>query len=442
MQVGQPFSKAHWSECETWSRDRIEAHQLDALKRQLRYVGEHSAYYREQFRQVGFDAAGFRSLDDLRRLPLTKKADYVNAVAQARPWGPFLACEQQDILRVHFSSGTTAKPSHICWTERDIQRWADLFARYFYAQGVRAGHVYQAMVGFAWFVGGMGVAMAAQRLGCALIPAGNGDSERQIQTLMDMRVDAVFATPSFAAHLAETAAKMGVDLRESNVRTVMVGGEPGGSLASTRRRIEQTWGARTYDCYGMIEFQPTAWETEAQDGLVLAEDFVHAEVLDPQTLQPVPDGQPGMLVLTHLDKQACPFVRWATGDIVVRDTRPGADGRTFARLVGGVQGRADDMLVVRGVNLFPSAVEEVVRSIPGLGNEFQIVLDDALRDAAGFLTGIRIRAEVDHGDPAALADELATRVRARCQVRAEVELLPLGTLPRAMHKARRVIRGG
>ena len=438
--IGQPHSDTIWSERELWSRDRTNAFQLEALQRQLAYVGEKSDYYRARFKEAGFDPRGFKSLDDLRKLPVSRKLDYVNAIPEKRPWGPFLACDPKDILRVHFSSGTTAKPAHMCWTEADITRWADVFARYFYAQGVRRGDIYQGMVSFAWFVGGLAVAMAVQRVGAAFIPAGNGDSQRQIDTILDYGVNAIFATPSFAAHLTEVAAEMGRDLRKSKLKTIMVGGEPGGGVPGTRERIEKNWGAKTYDCYGMIEFQPAAWETATQNGLVIAEDFCFAEVLDPATLQPVPDGTPGVLVLTHIDKQACPLVRWYTGDIVVRDSRPGPDGRTFGRLVGGVKGRADDMLVIRGVNLFPSAVEEVLRSIPGIGAEFQIILDDTLRDPAGFYTGIKLKAEVEEGDAAQLQQAVTHLVRERLTVRSEVEIVPFGTLPRAMHKAKRVVR--
>lgn len=440
MTTGIPYSDTFWSEREIWSRDQTAAFQLEALKRQMAYVGDRSSYYKNVFGQAGFDPRDLNSLDDLRQLPMTRKRDYVNAIPTAAPWGPFLACDPADIRRIHFSSGTTGKPAHMCWTEPDVERWADLFARYFYAQGIRKGDVMQLMVGFAWFVGGLGLAMAARLLGAALIPAGNGDSQRQITTLMDYGVTAAFATSSFAAHLSEVAAEMGVDLRNSPLKTMLVGGEPGGGIEGTRRRIEETWGANTYDCYGMIEFQPTAWETQAKDGLVLAEDFVFAEVLDPVTDQPVPDGTPGVLVLTHLDKQACPLVRWWTGDMVVRDSRPSADGRTFARLIGGVQGRADDMLVIRGVNVFPSSIEEVIRTIPGVGTEYQIILDDSLLDGAGFLTSIKLRAEVESGDGEALAKVVADTIRQKLTIRAKVELVPKGTLPRAMHKAQRVMK--
>lgn len=440
MAAPVPHSETIWSQCELWSRDQIADFQLAALKRQLAYVAKRSGYYAERMRAVGFEAGDFKSFEDLRRLPVTKKADYLAAMEVAPPWGTQLACDPADIARVHFSSGTTARPAHNCWTSHDLERWTDLFARYFYAQGLRKGDIYQVLVGYAWFVGGLGITQGVQRLGATVIPAGNLDSERQIETLFRYGTTALFVTPSFAAHLGEVATAMGRDLRESKVKLVGVGGEPGGGLEATRKRIEATWGVRPLDCYGMIEFQPTAWELPGREGLVLAEDFAFAEVLDAETHEPVPDGEPGILVLTHLDKEACPLVRWWTGDVVVRDSRPGPDGRTFARLVGGVRGRADDMLVVRGVNLFPSAVEDVIRRIPGVGGEFQIVLDDTLNDAAGFATGIRLQVEAAADAPEDLAQRVAAQIRERLTVRAVVEVMSPGSLPRSVHKAKRIVR--
>lgn len=439
MSAHQPYSATIWSEHEIWSRDQIATHQLDALKKQLRYVGDNSAFYKERFAAAGFDPREFRSFADLSKLPLTRKADYLAAMEAAPPWGTQIACAPEDIARVHFSSGTTGRPAHVCWTAVDIERWTDLFARYLYAQGVRKNDIYQVMYGFAWFVGGLAMTQAVQRIGAALIPAGNGDSKRQIETFLRYGTSVICTTPSFAAHLAEVAAEMGVDLRDTKIRAIGVGGEPGGSLPATRRLIESGWNAKMYDCYGMIEFQPTAWEVEAQDGLVLAEDFLYAEVIDAETREPVADGKPGVLVLTHLDKQACPLVRWWTGDMVIRSTKVGADGRTHARLVGGVQGRADDMLVIRGVNLFPSAVEEVIRSIPGVAGEYQIVLDRSVRDDAGFLTGFRLKLEADPAAPSNLNETVTANIRETLQVRCVVDVVALGALPRSMHKAKRVI---
>lgn len=440
MAVHEPFSDTMWSEREIWSRDQIESYQLEMLRKQLAYVGKHSRHYAHVFANTGFDPRDFGSLSDLEKLPLTKKADYVAGIDQSPPWGSLMAAAPEDIVRVHFSSGTTNRPVHMGWTAQDKERWSDMFARYFYGQGLRKRDIYQVMVSYAWFVGGLGVSQAAERVGATIIPAGNQDSKRQIDTLFQFGTTALFATPSFVAHLAEVANDTGRDLRGSSVKFIDVGGEPGGGIAGTRQRIENLWDAQVYDCYGMIEFQPTAWEMPAKDGLVIADDFVYAEVLDPDTLKAVADGTPGVLVLTHLDKQASPLVRWWTGDIVVRDRRPGSDQRTFGRLIDGVRGRADDMLVIRGVNLFPSAVETVLREIPGAGVEYQIVLDESLKDASGFWTGIRLRVE-NEGEPrSGFEEEVSSRVREELKVRTLVEVHSFGSLPRATHKAKRVVK--
>lgn len=429
--------------CETWPRERLVEWQLERLRAQLAYVGSHSGYYRRVFAESGFDPAGLRSPDDLRALPFTRKADYVASIERTPPFGEFVAAPLKDVARIHFSSGTTAKPSPQFWTAADLDRWAGLYARYAHAQGVGPGDVYLCLFGYAWFVGGLGATAGYQRVGATCIPGGNQDTERQIRAIFEYGVTALTSTPSFIAHLAQSARKLGFDPAASKVRSIMLGGEPGASVAATRKMLEREWGARCYDAYGSLEFQPIGWECEQQVGPHIAEDFAYAEVVDRDTGEPVADGQPGVLVLTHLDKQAGPLVRWWTGDVVVRDRTPCACGRTHARLVGGVQGRADDMLVIRGVNLFPSAVEQVVRGFPGLGAEYQIVIDPSVCDpATGFLSGIRLRVEADGAPDPALADRVATEIRARLQVRALVDVLPTGTLPRSTHKSRRVVREG
>ena len=348
----------------------------------------------------------------------------------------------EEVVRVHFSSGTTAKPLPGCWTAADLARWTDLYARLAYSQGVRAGDVFQCLFTLAWFVGGFGAMAAYTRIGAACILAGSGDSERQIRALFDFGTTVVCGTPSFMAHLAEVGRRLGQDVRQSKVRAMLLGGEPGAGVPATRRQHEALWGAKCYDGYGSLEFQPIAWECEAQAGAHLVEDFAIAEVVDPETGAPVPDGTPGVLVLTHLDKEACPLLRWWTGDVVVRDASPCACGRTHARLPGGVRGRADDMLVICGVNVFPTAVEEVVRSAPGTTGEYLIVLDESVRDAAGFLVGFRLKVEVLPDAPCDLAERLRAAVRGRLQVHAVVELVAPESLPRSTHKAKRILHEG
>lgn len=439
--MSTPHSDRYWSEVETWDRERIAELQLAKLRTQLAYVGASSGYYARAWRDSGFQPGSLRSLEDLRKLPLVAKKDYVASLAEAAPWGSALAAPLDDVRRVHFSSGTTSSPTPVCWTQADLDRWADVYARAAYSQGTRASDVYQCLFTYTWFVGGLGFTAGYGRVGATCIPGGAGETERQIDTIFRYGTTAVSGTPSFMAHLAETAERLGRPLRESRVRSICVGGEPGGSVPATRRRLEELWGAKVYDGYGSLEFQPIAWDCEEQAGGHVPEDFAYAEVLDADSMEPVPDGTPGVLVLTHLDKQATPLVRWWTGDVVVRSTEPCACGRTLARLPGGVVGRADDMLVVKGVNLFPSAVEEVVRRTTGATGEYLIVLDADVQDAeSGQLSSIKVRVECEDGCGEDVAHRLVKAIRAELTVKAVIEPVAHGSLERSTHKSTRVVR--
>lgn len=430
-----------WSGCETWPRERIAEFQLRALREQLRYVYARSDLYRARWDDAGWHPDDLRELDDLRHLAPVTKRDYVASLERKPPWGEALAADPREVARVHFSSGTTSRPTPVCWTADDLDRWADLYARTAHSQGVRDTDVYQCLFSYPWFVGGLGATGGYGRLGATVIPGGSGDSRRQVETIFQYGTTAVGGTPSFMIHLAEVAEEMGTPLRDSAVRRVMTGGEPGSSVPGTRTLIERLWGAKAYDGYGSLEFQPIAWECEAQCGGHLAEDFAYAEVLDADTAEPVPDSSAGVLVLTHLDKRATPLVRWWTGDVVVRDAAPCACGRTHARLTGGVRGRADDMLVVRGVNVFPSAVEDIVRRAPGATGEYRIVLDgDVVDHATGYPNAVKLRVEARPDAPAGFAEDLAAAIRAELTVRAVVEVTEPGALPRQTHKSQRVVR--
>src|SRR5450830_1023256 len=444
MRAGAPSAVAALplDPVESWDRATLEAFQLAQLRVQLARLAEHSAYYAPLFRQLNWNVGQLHSLADLSQLPFTTKADYINSISAETPFGAFMTAPKQDVQRMHFSSGTTSVPTPQFWTAFDLERWAGLYARYTRAPGVGPGDLAQCMYTYTWFVGGVGASAGYQRVGAMVIPAGSQDTERQINTLFTYGSTVLCGTPSFITHLAEEVRKRGRDPATSTVRTIMMGGEPGASIPATRKRIQELWGARAYDAYGCLEFQPIAGECDAQAGLHLAEDFLHAEVVDAETRQAVPDGTPGVLVVTHLDKQAGPLVRWWTGDIVVRDSTPCTCGRTHARLLGGVRGRADDMLVVRGVNVFPSAVEEVVRKSPGLGDEYQLVINASVYDAGGFMKSIHVR--VEQSDASADADQLAAQlvrdIKEKLQVGAAVEVLPFGTLTRSTHKAKRLVR--
>jgi len=432
---------SHLDPIESWDRATLEQFQLAKLREQLARLSRNSAYYAPLFRRLGWDVSALRSLTDLRQLPFTRKTDYVATITPDAPFGAFMTAPKHDVVRMHFSSGTTSAPSPQFWTTFDLERWASLYARHARAQGIGADDIVQCMFSYTWFVGGLGATAGYQRVGAMVVPAGSQDTERQINTLFTYGSTVLCGTPSFITHLAEEVGKRGRDPARSTVRSIMMGGEPGASIAATRARIEALWGARSFDAYGCLEFQPIAGDCAAQSGLHLAEDFAYAEVVDASSGEAVADGTPGVLVLTHLDKQAGPLVRWWTGDIVVRDSTPCACGRTHARLVGGVHGRADDMLIVRGVNIFPSAVEDLVRKTPALGDEYQLVLNSTVRDAAGFMKSLHVRVEQrdSQAKPADLARQLEQDIKQHLQVAAQVEVLPLGTLTRSTHKAKRVV---
>lgn len=441
MGIARPHSELVWDAVELMSREQLEKSQLKLLQTQLKYVQGNSAYYAKVFRDAGFRADDLRTLDDIRKLPLTRKSDYVASLENQAPFGAMCAAPRDTLVRVHFSSGTTGKPTPVYWTQNDVNQWADLYARYFYAQGMRAGDIFQCMYNYAWFVAGLGATYAAERIGALVIPASAGDTHRQIATMQEFGSQILVGTPSFLAYLAQTAQEEGIDPRSLKVRALATGGEPGASIPATRRHLEQLWNADMFDCYGALECQPIAWETACKEGPVLADDFIYSEVLDPDTEQPVEDGTPGVLVVTHLRKEATPLVRWWTGDIVIRDSSPASDGRTHARLKGGVLGRADDMLIVRGVNVFPSAIENVVRMIPGAGSEYLVDLVRSPRGAQhGFLEGLLVQLESDTKDPQGFSDTASKLLREQLKVRFLVEVVPHGSLPRFTHKAKRVLR--
>ena len=429
----------HFEACESWDRKVLESFQLEALKKQLCVVARGSQYYSRQFERLGFKPEQFNALSALSQLPFTRKSDYAATITPQEPFGHFMCAEQRFVRRMHFSSGTTSTPTPQFWTEADLDRWASLYARNARAQGVEPSDIFQCMFTYTWFVGGLGATAGYQKAGALCIPSGSMDTERQIDTIFRYGSTILCGTPSFILHLAEEMLKRGLNPAATKVRNIMVGGEPGASIRATRERIEKIWAARCYDFYGCLEFQPIAGECSAQDGLHLAEDFAYAEVVHADTGEPVQDGTPGVLVLTHLDKQAGPLVRWWTGDIVVRNRTRCRCGRTHARLMGGVLARADDMLIIRGVNVFPSALEDLVRHTADLTDEYRIILDDSVYDAEGFLKGIRLCVESD-ANPTAVATQLVQTIRQRLNIHAFIDVVPSGSLERSTHKAKRLIR--
>jgi phenylacetate-CoA ligase len=411
-----------------------------AYRSQLAYVFERSAFYREKLAAAGFDSApAAGGLADIARLPLTGKREIRATCTPADPIGAHLCAAPSEIVRIHSTSGTTGAPSYIPLTAEDLDNWVGASARSYAASGIAAGERIVSTYNAGPFVAGAALA-SFDRLGLCHIPVGTGNSERLIQTVRDLRPDAVVLTPSYAAHLVEWAAERGFDLRGSSVRRVLVAGEPGGGEPGFRAMLEEGWGARVTEAMGIGDIGVSLWgECEEQDGMHLgARGFVHAELIEPDSGAAVAldDGATGELVLTHLRHRAAPLLRFRTRDHVEVRTSPCRCGRTGPRV--RCIGRTDDMLIVRGVNVFPSAVREVVSAFaPDVSGH---ILVRPRAEGVKQEPPLPVSVELARGakPDAALADAIRERLRGALVVQASVELVPWGSLRRSEYKSRLV----
>ncbi|MBX6742337.1 MAG: phenylacetate--CoA ligase [Acetobacteraceae bacterium] len=429
-------SDPYWNAAlETQTRAEWDSLKLGLLRQHLDHAAA-SPYWRERLAAAGLSGSTLRSLDDLRRLEPVNKATLRARQQAAPPFGDMLAVPERDVVYIAASSGSTGVPTASPFTAADFDDWMEFEARLFWGSGLRPTDRYCHALNFSLFVGGPCV-LGAQRVGALSIHAGTVPSDRLLGILRQFQATAMWTTPSYAWHLGEVADRQGIDLRRDlAVRRIFVAGEPGGSIPETRERIEALWGAELYDYYGLSDvFGACAGMGPTREGLHWAEDHIHAEILDPQTGEPVAEGERGELVVTTLRKRARPLLRFRTGDIVSATTEPARCGRTALRIMG-VHGRLDDMVIVKGVNLFPSDVEAIVRQDPALTGEYRLVLDrvnhlDRLTVEVERAIG-RNEAEAD------LAARIGRRLKAVTGISAEIVVLAEGTLPRATHKAKRL----
>jgi phenylacetate-CoA ligase len=380
---------------------------------------------------AGLHPDGLESLDQLQRLPFMVKDD----LRAHYPFGLF-ARPVERLARLHASSGTTGKPTVVGYTAADLDGWADLMARSLYCAGARPGDVVHNAYGYGLFTGGLGTHQGAERLGCPVVPVSGGGTERQATLIMDFGARVLCATPSYALAIAEVAAQRGVDLRQSRLAVGMFGAEPWSE--ALRLQIEERLGLKAYDVYGLSEIMGpgVACECECRDGLHGWEDQFLFEVIDPDTGTPVPEGDSGELVITTLAKEALPMLRYRTRDIT-RINRQRCDcGRTHLRLLR-VTGRDDDMLIIRGVNVYPSQIEAALVGRPGLAPHYQLVLE-----RMGALDHLRVDVEAEPGVDAAAFDRLshdaAHHVKSLVGISADVVVHPPGGVPRSQGKAVRV----
>jgi phenylacetate-CoA ligase len=421
-------------EFEQMDRSDLEALQLERLNTVLERVFTHVPTYRRKFEEAEV-SYHLESLDELARLPFTVKDD----LRAAYPYGMF-AAPMREIVRIHSSSGTTGQVSVVGYTAGDIGRWADLMARTIAAAGGTADDIIQVAYGYGLFTGGLGAHYGAERLGSATIPISGGNTKRQVQVLKDFGVTMLACTPSYALLLGETALEMGIDIRDLPLRAGIFGAEPWSE--SMRHQIEETLGITAIDIYGLSEVlgPGVAAECTHQCGLHVNEDHFIIEIVDPATLQPVPDGQQGEVVFTTLTKEGIPVIRYRTRDISRIIPGECECGRTFRRLER-VTGRSDDMLIIRGVNVYPSQIEQVLMDIPGVAPHYQVVLSKR-----GSMDHVEVHVEVG---PEVSFDEVKTLERLRNRVSAEiasvlavniaVKLVEPKSIQRSEGKAKRVV---
>ena len=423
-------------EFETLPREALEALQLKRLQQVVQRVYHTVGFYKRAFDEAGVAPDDIRTMDDMRRLPFTVKQD----LRDNYPFGLF-AVPMSNIVRLHASSGTTGKPTVVGYTRRDIETWSNLMARSFVAAGLTSNDVIHNAYGYGLFTGGLGAHYGAERLGASVIPMSGGSTKKQIMILQDFGPTAICCTPSYALYLAEQGEEMGVDMRSLRLRVGILGAEPWSERM--RQEIEDRLGIKALDIYGLSEIigPGVAIEcAEGRNGLHIFEDHFIVETMNPVTGETVPYGETGELVFTSLTKDACPLIRYRTRDMSRLMEEPCKCGRTHVRM-DRVSGRSDDMLIIRGVNVFPSQVESVLLGIEGLEPHYQLIVD-----REGSLDTLEIHVEMSED---LFSDEIKTLqnierritkdIKDYFGVTAKVKLVGSKSLGRSEEKAQRVV---
>ena len=412
------------------SIDELRALQLQRLQWSVRHAYENVAHYRESFRAAGVQPQDLRSLEDLAKFPFTVKDD----LRANYPFGMF-AVPREQVVRVHASSGTTGKPTVVGYTQQDIDTWAQLMARSIRASGGRPGDIVHIAYGYGLFTGGLGAHYGAERLGCTVVPMSGGQTPKQVQLICDFKPDIIMVTPSYLLAIAEEFVRQGLDPAASSLRVGILGAEPW--TEAMRARIEQVMGLDAVDIYGLSEVMGPGVANECietKDGPVIWEDHFYPEIIDPRTGAVQRDGEPGELVFTSLTKQALPIIRYRTRDLTQLLPPTARSMRRMAKIVG----RSDDMLIVRGVNVFPTQIEELILKTPSLAPHYVLELT-----REGPLDAMSVHVEAADAEAFAVGANAATllvkQVKAMIGISVRVEVREPGSIERSIGKAKRVI---
>ncbi|MBM4463559.1 MAG: phenylacetate--CoA ligase [Chloroflexi bacterium] len=422
-------------EYETMPRPKLEKLQLERLQTKVKEVYEKVPFYRQKLQQAGITRDSIRSLSDLKKLPFTSKYDFRDTY----PFG-LLAVPKEKIVRIHASSGTTGKPTVAAYTEADIDMWSEVMARVLTSAGLDKSDVVQNAYGYGLFTGGLGFHYGAERIGAAVIPSSVGNTKRQIMLIQDLGTTAITCTPSYSLVIAETAKEIGVDIRATHLRVGVLGAEPWSERM--REEIERELGIKAFDIYGLTEIVGPGVSVECPHrcGMHIFEDHFLAEVINPASGEPLPYGQQGELVFTTLTKEALPVIRFRTRDITTLYAESCKCGRTLVRMAK-IMGRSDDMLIIRGVNVFPSQIESVLLQVEGVEPQYQIIVDRQKHmDDLEVWVEVSERVFSDEMKSMdALRSEVAREMENVLGISARVKLVEPRTLARSDGKAKRVV---
>lgn len=423
---------------ECMSRDEMSELQGKRLHKIVDYVYHNVPFYRKKMQAMDVSPADINTIEDIVKLPFTTKQD----LRDNYPFG-LQAAPQSEIIRIHASSGTTGNPTIVGYTRKDIEIWSECMARCLTSYGIGRGDIFSVAYGYGLFTGGLGVHYGVENLGAAVLPASTGSTEKHVRLLRDLGVTGIACTPSYALHMAETMGKMGIDRSQIKLRVGAFGAEPW--TENMRHEIEEKLGLKAYNLYGLSEIMGpcVSYECLCQNGSHINEDHYFPEIIDPSTFQPLGDGETGELVFTTLTKEGMPLLRYRTRDLCSLDHSACACGRTSVRM-GKIVGRSDDMLIIRGINVFPSQVESVILSMPECAPHFLLIVD-----RKGNLDTLTIQVEVrqeyfasgfDTLTPiTALEKKIAENVRSVLSINALVQVKAPGSLPRSEGKSKFVI---
>ena len=415
--------------------DELKELQEQKLKELVHYVYQHSPFYRKKFDDAGVKPEDIKTLDDVKKLPFTYKQD----LRDTYPTGMFCVPNEQ-LVRFHVSSGTTGKPTIVGYTKNDIDQWSLSLARALTSIGVGRGDVLQISYGYGLFTGGLGMHYGAEEAGATVLPTSAGNTEKQLELMQDLGTTVLACTPSYMLFMNEAAKQAGISLKDdTKLRVGVLGAEPWSE--EMRTRIEESSGIKAYDIFGTSELSgPLFTECTYQDGIHIWADQFLVEIIDPKTGEPLPDGKQGELVITTLAKEALPLIRYKIGDLTVKTSEVCKCGRTHPRIMR-VLGRVDDMLIIRGINVFPGQIESVLMNIPEVGEHFMIIVD-----RVNELDTMKVQIEMTDAafsdkvnDIMSLEKKVASSLKSVLNLAVEVELVENGSLPRSMGKSKKVI---